>query len=287
MIEFSVGLWLRDIEVVREICQEAERLGFDGVFYGEGRGPECWTTIAALAIATRKIRLGPGITFLHYRHPVLLAKSVATLDVLSRGRIELRLGVGGAPGYGLTLPGLRDRVEQLREGLEIMKLLWTRGEATFRGKQFVVENATCEPSPVQKPHPPITIAAKGPRMISLAAEYADTVEGFYSPEEFKTRTAKWKTKNRPQLSLLANVCIARIDSEAKVRYDRYLSEREFSRQRQERLRERDIVGSPESCREKLQKYLDAGVTRFALIFIDAAELSPLRFFAEEVAPQFR
>ncbi len=289
MVDFSLALWLRDLEALKKVCVEAEKLGFNGFFYGEGSGPECWTVLATLAAATRRIRLGPGITFFHYRHPVLQAKSVATLDVLSGGRAEVRLGLGRVPGYGILLPTPALRVEQLQEGLKIMKLLWTKGEATFKGKHFKLKNASCDPLPLQKPYPPITIAARGPKTLAIAAKHADWVEGFYPAAEFKEKIETLKTERQTgssHFSLLANVCIARSDTEAESRYTKYLSRRAFSMKRQDRLRARDIVGSPDRCVQNIRRYLDVGVTRFNLIFVDAAELTSLRFFADEVIPQF-
>jgi F420-dependent oxidoreductase-like protein len=136
---------------------------------GDLAGPnlEGWTTLAALAQATRRIRIGCQVTGMIYRHPAVLANMAATVDVISGGRLELGVGAGWnqqeCDAYGIPLPPLRERFDRFDEGVEAMVGLLRDPVTTFKGSYVTLTEARCEPKPVQRPHPPITIGGKGPR----------------------------------------------------------------------------------------------------------------------------
>jgi F420-dependent oxidoreductase-like protein len=136
---------------------------------GDLAGPnlEGWTTLAALAQATRRIRVGCQVTGMIYRHPAVLANMAATVDVISNGRLELGVGAGWnqqeCDAYGIPLPPLRERFDRFDEGVEAMVGLLRDPVTTFKGSYVALTEARCEPKPVQRPHPPITIGGKGPR----------------------------------------------------------------------------------------------------------------------------
>jgi F420-dependent oxidoreductase-like protein len=136
---------------------------------GDLAGPnlEAWTTLAALAQATRRIRLGCQVTGMIYRHPAVLANMAATVDVISGGRLELGVGAGWnqqeCDAYGIPLPPLRERFDRFDEGVEAMIGLLRDPVTTFNGKYVTLTEARCEPKPVQRPHPPITIGGRGQR----------------------------------------------------------------------------------------------------------------------------
>jgi probable F420-dependent oxidoreductase len=138
---------------------------------------EAWTLVAALARETSRIRLGVMVTAAQYRNPALLAKIVAGADQMSGGRVEFGIGAGWKAeeyrAYGYEFPSAGARVEQLKDALEICTRLWTSDRATYRGKHYRVDDAVCAPKPVQRPHPPIWVGGSGPRVIRLAARYAD------------------------------------------------------------------------------------------------------------------
>jgi len=174
-----------------EICdlaRKAETSGFesfwvsDHFFGGPGGTPdrnclEAWTLLAALARDTSKIRLGVLVAAIQYRNPALQAKIAAGVDHISGGRLEFGVGAGWkedeyrAYGYDFPTPG--DRVEQLRDGLEITRRLWEDDRATYHGKHYRIDDAVCAPKPTQRPRPPIWIGGAGPRVMRLAARYAD------------------------------------------------------------------------------------------------------------------
>ena len=188
---------------VRDLARDAEAAGFptfwvsDHFFGGEGVPDrnclEAWTLLAALARDTTTIRLGVLVSAHSYRNPAYLAKTVATVDHLSGGRIEFGLGAGWkeneylAYGYEFPEPGIR--VTQMRETLEICRRMWTQERATYEGKHYAVVDALCAPKPAQRPHPPITIGGSKPRIMRVAARYADVfnVGRLGTPPQVPTR----------------------------------------------------------------------------------------------------
>ncbi|GAA0903202.1 LLM class F420-dependent oxidoreductase [Pseudonocardia zijingensis] len=136
---------------------------------GDLTGPniEGWTSLAALAQATRRIRIGCQVTGMIYRHPAVLANMAATVDIISGGRLELGVGAGWnqleCDAYGIPLPPLRERFDRFDEGVQAMIGLLRDPVTTFEGRYVQLTDARCEPKPVQRPHPPITIGGKGPR----------------------------------------------------------------------------------------------------------------------------
>lgn len=134
---------------------------------------EAWTMLAAMAQATRRIRLGCQVTGMIYRHPALLANMAATTDVISAGRLEIGLGAGWmqqeCDAYGIELPPLRERFDRFDEGVQAIIGLLSEQSVTFHGTHVRLTDAHCEPKPVQRPHPPIVIGGKGPRRTLRAA----------------------------------------------------------------------------------------------------------------------
>jgi F420-dependent oxidoreductase-like protein len=142
-----------------------------------GPNLEAWTMLAALAEATGRIRLGCQVTGMIYRHPAVLANMAATTDIISGGRLELGLGAGWnqmeTTAYGIDLPPLRERFDRFDEGVEAIVSLLSRETTTLDGRYVKLTDARCEPKPVQRPHPPITIGGRGrTRTLRTAARLA-------------------------------------------------------------------------------------------------------------------
>jgi len=137
------------------------------------------TALAAVAAATRTLRVGTLVIGNDFRHPAVLAKEVATLDVLSGGRVELGLGAGflrrDYAAAGLHMDEPRDRVGRLEEALRLLKALFGPDPVTHHGQYYTVEDLDTFPKPVQRPHPPLQVAAARPRMLAIAAREADIV----------------------------------------------------------------------------------------------------------------
>ncbi len=163
---------------------------FEPIIAAPRNGPclEGWTTLAALAQATTRIRVGCMVTGMPYRHPAVLANMAATVDRISGGRLELGLGAGWnqaeADAYGIELPGLAERFDRFDEGCEVVIGLLTQDRFDFDGTHFSLDGAYCEPKGVQTPHPPITIGGDGPlRTLRAVARYAQRWNTpFTSPE---------------------------------------------------------------------------------------------------------
>jgi alkanesulfonate monooxygenase SsuD/methylene tetrahydromethanopterin reductase-like flavin-dependent oxidoreductase (luciferase family) len=185
-------------------AQLADDLGFDGVWgfdhfqpmYGSGPG-ECFegnTTLAALSGVTRRVRLGLLVTGMTYRHPSVLAAEAITIDHASGGRFELAYGAAWFDKehreLGIPFPATGERVSAFEEAVRVVRGLLTTDGFTFEGRYFQVRDATLRPRPVQQPHPPIWIGASGPRMLGIAARYADVWHSFGDPPALIPRSRR-------------------------------------------------------------------------------------------------
>ena len=146
-------------------------------FFGDQFAP--FSALMAAAAVTSRLRVGTLVLDNDYRHPVVLAKEIATLDLLSEGRVEVGVGAGWMrsdyteSGIAYDRPGVR--VDRLSEGLAIMKALWAEGSATFAGEHYTVTAAQGMPRPHSRPHPPLIIGGGSPRVLGIAAREADIV----------------------------------------------------------------------------------------------------------------
>jgi F420-dependent oxidoreductase-like protein len=147
--------------------------------FSDSDGPclEAWTMLAAMAQATRRIRIGCQVTGMIYRRPAVLANMAATVDIISGGRLDIGVGAGWnqqeCDAYGITLPPLKERFDRFDEGVEALVLLLSQETSNFDGTHVQLRNARCEPKPVQQPHPPITIGGNGPtRTLRTVARFA-------------------------------------------------------------------------------------------------------------------
>jgi F420-dependent oxidoreductase-like protein len=180
--EHTTWAQIRDVAVAADEIPLFESWWDWDHFYpltGDLTGPnlEGWTLIAALAQATRRIRLGCQVTGMVYRHPAVLANMAATVDIISDGRLEVGLGAGWnqqeCDAYGIRLPPLRERFDRFDEGVEAIARLLSQTTTTFHGQYVRLTDARCEPKPVQQPHPPITIGGRGrKRTLRTAARWA-------------------------------------------------------------------------------------------------------------------
>jgi F420-dependent oxidoreductase-like protein len=152
---------------------------FYPIFSTDSHGPcmEGWSMLAAMAQATKRIRIGCLVTGVPYRHPAVLANIAASVDIISDGRLELGLGAGWneeeSAAYGIALGTLRERFDRFDEAVEVIVSLLSKQATTFTGAWFQLNEAWCEPKPVQRPHPPIVIGGGGERRtLRTAARWA-------------------------------------------------------------------------------------------------------------------
>ena len=170
----------------------AERLGFDHAWLVDHLvdtdGPpengclEGWTLLAAIAALTKRIRIGILVSSNTFRHPAVLLKEAVTVDHISHGRVILGIGTGWHEDehrrYGIDLPAPAERVDRFEEAVELISLLMSQERTTFAGRHYRLDDARLAPAPVQRPRIPILIAAHRPRMLRIAARYADQWDTF-------------------------------------------------------------------------------------------------------------
>jgi F420-dependent oxidoreductase-like protein len=148
--------------------------------FGEIDGPclEGWSLLSAFAALTSRVRVGLMVTGNTYRHPAVLAKIGATVDVISGGRLDFGIGAGWNEtehnAYGIPLYTTGQRIRRLGEACEVIKRMWTETAPTFEGRYYQIKNAYCEPKPIQKPAPPFVIGGSGEKLtLRIVAQYAD------------------------------------------------------------------------------------------------------------------
>lgn len=186
-IEFSLFLPTGDFAEARAAAQWADAHGFDAVSmndhffspFGSPEAPqiECFTTLSAIAAVTKRVRLMPTVASMSFRNPALLAKMTTTLDQISNGRVVLGLGAGWQrseyDAHGYPYGSNVERLEQLREGIQVIKTMWRRADPVLRGRYFSIEHAYNMPRPVQAPHPPIMVGGSGSKLLPITAAEAD------------------------------------------------------------------------------------------------------------------
>jgi F420-dependent oxidoreductase-like protein len=186
---------------LRALVTHADATGWDTVYvedhfivHSDQAAPlmEATGTLAALAAATERIRLGTLVLSVTYRHPAVIANWAATVDQLSAGRLVLGLGAGWEEhehaAYGLPLGSPGERVDRFVEGLAVVQGLLTQSRTTVEGRYFQVRDAACEPKPHQD-HVPILVGARGPRMLGVVAEHADRWNMWGSPAQVAEKAA--------------------------------------------------------------------------------------------------
>lgn len=170
-----------------ENCQRVESLGYDSFWVGDhfinGHSLEedwfdGWSVITALAAQTHTIRLGTLVTNIIYRNPAVLAKQALTVDHISQGRLNLGIGATterdpSHPMTGVEVWKTAERVQRFREVIEIVDRMLRNEITTYRGRYYTVTDARMKPPPVQRPRPPLTVAAIGPTTLKVAAKYAE------------------------------------------------------------------------------------------------------------------
>ena len=281
------------------VAQHAEELGFEAFYRsdhfltmdgGDGLpGPtESWATLAALAVQTSRIRLGTMLTSATFRLPGVLAMTVAQVDQMSGGRVELGLGAGWFEAehraYGIAFPPVKERFDRLEEQLAIVTGLWTTpvGQTfSFHGKHYELVDSPALPKPVQQPRPPIIVGGAGPRRTpELAARFADEFNvPFRSPESTgqtyeRVREACAKAGRRalPVFSAAQTIAVGRTDEEAKRRADAIGGPPA-------------LYGTANQVVEQIGKFAELGARRMALQVLDLSDLDHLDVIMGEVAPQ--
>jgi F420-dependent oxidoreductase-like protein len=288
------------------VARAAEDLGFDAFFrsdhylkMGDGDGypgsTDAWTTLAGLARETGRIRLGTLVSPATFRHPGPLAITVAQVDQMSAGRVELGLGAGWFAAehaaYGLDFPALPERYDLFAEQLAVIDGLWRTPvdeRFSFAGTHYQVTDSPALPKPVQSPRVPIVLGGAGKqRSAALAARYADEYNvGFSTVPDTATvldrvRTAVAEAGRGPdsiRYSSALVVCAGSTGAEVARRADA------IGRTPQE-LAASGLAGSPAAIVEKIATYAEIGIDTLYLQVLDLADLDHLELIATEVLAQ--
>ena len=297
-MKFCLEIWGTNYEKIKDTCIFAEKLGYDGFFYGESLTDidlDCWTVLSSLINITSKIKIGPVITYLfpQYRNITLLAKQAMTFQNLTKGRLEFRTGAGATLKYsiqwwypfGIEYLKAFERVQLLDEGLQVLTMLWNSkmSSVKFEGQYFKLNGAN-----IKIPHKviekiPITVAAKKKKTMAIAANYADIWESSYiSPIEFLklnnefTNLIRKDTNRKIEKSIELDVIIAESDTDLKYKEKIYALERGPNILHQ--IKKHGLIGKPTDIAERINEYLKAGVTQFLLSFQDPFDKDSLASF---------
>ncbi|PRY55881.1 F420-dependent oxidoreductase-like protein [Knoellia remsis] len=277
---------------------------------------EAWTLMAAFAGVTGRVRLGQMCTCMSYRNPAYLAKVAATVDVVSEGRVEMGIGAGWYEhewrAYGYGFPSAGERLERLREGVEIFRQAWMTGSATLDGTHYQVDGAMCHPRPLQgtafdgspRNGIPLWIAGGGEKKtLRIAAEYADYTNFSGMPDEFARKSEVLRGhcddvgRSFDEITRSANfnIVIGRDEREVEERFawieDHYrragLPE-DVVADTVQSFRDGPAVGTPDQVASALADLQDAGMTYAITYFVEAAyDLSGVELFEREVIPALR
>ncbi|GAA4658380.1 MULTISPECIES: LLM class F420-dependent oxidoreductase [Amycolatopsis] len=289
------------------VAKATEDAGFDAFFRSDHflkmggvsglPGPtDAWLTLAGLARETRRIRLGTLVTSATFRHPSVLAISVAQVDQMSGGRVEFGFGAGWFEAehtaYGIDLPPAKERFDRYGEQLEIITGLWETPEGetfSFSGEHFRLENAPALPKPAQTPRPPVIIGGTGKkRTPALAARFADEfnlpfADAATAAAQFERVDAAAREIGRDPKeitrSLALVACVGADDAEVSRRAAA------IGREVPE-LKENGLAGSPAEVVDKIGRYREeTGITRVYLQILDLGDLAHLELIASDVLPQ--
>jgi F420-dependent oxidoreductase-like protein len=295
-------------EDILGIALATEEDGFDAFFRSDHYlkmgdvsglpGPtDAWITLAGLARDTKRVRLGTLLSAATFRYPGVLAISVAEVDAMSGGRVELGLGAGWYDeehtAYGLAFPALGERFEKLEEQFEIINGLWTtdaNSTYNFSGKHYTLTNSPALPKPVQSPRPPLIVGGHGAkRTPRLAAKFADEFNVAFSSYEvskkqFDLVDEACRTIGRDPTSLLRSVaqvvCCGATDAEVARRAANIGRE-------VDELKANGIAGTPGEVIEKIQMWGELGLSRLYLQVLDMKDLDHVHLIASDVMPSVR
>jgi F420-dependent oxidoreductase-like protein len=295
-----------DYQTLRKVALAAEELGFDAFFRsdhylkmgdvsGQPGPTDSWITLAGLALETSRIRLGTLVTAATFRLPGPLAISVAQVDQMSGGRVELGIGTGWYEAehsaYGIPFPPTGERFSRLEEQLAIITGLWTTGEDetfSFDGTYYQLTDSPGLPKPAQRPRPPVLVGGTGPRRTPrLAARFADEYNAqFHSVQESaeafaRTRAACEAVGRYPDsmtYSVAQTVCCGKDEAEFRRRAAAIGRDPDD-------LRENAIGGTPGEVAARIAEFAEIGAERVYLQVLDLDDLDHLDLIASDVSPQ--
>lgn len=255
------------------------------------------TVMTYLATKFETLKVGSLVFCNSYRHPSVMAKKIASLDNLAEGRLEVGYGAGWKEieynAYGIPFPSVKTRLEQLKEGLQVLLKLWGKEEkVSFQGNHYTLKDALCFPKPYQKPHPNLWIGTMtgGSKMLRIAAKYGDgiNIAWAFSPEKCRDIFSRMdnfsKEFNRKPLKRSVGFWV-RIYPDEKEMAKGLVVEAEKRKISLEEYKGRikgALIGTPEMVKEKLQQYYDLNVSHYIFMFPYEQEIEYLELFEKEI-----
>lgn len=281
-------------EAMTGVARTADEVGFECVYLVDHFHTipqpsqevtfECWTTTAALARDTQRVRVGQLVTCNSYRNPALLAKMASTVDVLSHGRLNFGIGAGWYEheyrAYGYEFPDAPERLRQLREAVQVIRAMWETPEASFEGRYYTVKGAINSPRGVQK-RIPMMIGGGGEKVtLKLVAQYGDSCNVNGDLETIRHKLAVLDQHcadlGRDPKSVARTVtCLCSIgDSEedARSKVPPAILQMGWAGGA--------ALGDAAGLRERFRQFEELGVDEVILAFPDALKLDPLKRFAD-------
>jgi alkanesulfonate monooxygenase SsuD/methylene tetrahydromethanopterin reductase-like flavin-dependent oxidoreductase (luciferase family) len=283
-------------DYLRGVAQRAEAAGFESFWASDHflirpdavdvDCLEAWTLLTAIAVDTKRLRIGPMVASQSYRNPCLAAKMAASLDRISGGRLYFGVGAGWkeveykAYGYPFPSPGVR--VRQLDEALTIARQMWTKQRADFRGKFYSVNDCVAMPKPVQDPMP-VLIGGTGDHLLKVTARHAQLANFAWNIDlrVFSERLAVLE-KHCEKLnvdygsirkSAGIHLALVGVKSGTVAPYERYSGVKKWERK------------TPEEAAAFVRGYKKLGVSHFVIVFPYGSEAESMEYFMDNVAPQ--
>jgi probable F420-dependent oxidoreductase len=333
LIALKLNIYGQDLatpfDLFVSLVREAEDAGFDGAFvvdhlflpperyvgytWSEPERPfflDAWTTIAALAQATSKIRIGPQVSPVTFRHPSLLAKAGMTVDRISGGRLIMQVGTGWYreehDAYGFPFdPDISHRADALEEAAEVIRGLWTsEGPFSYRGTYYELDGAPFWPKPIQQPSPPIWFGGASRRARRMAATVGDgwspaMPHGGVGPARYAAGIAEireiaeqaGRDPDAIEPGLLLTLAIGETREEAAERASVLTRRSDYAGLSLEQMTSAGSVvwGDPDDCLRGIQEFIDCGVRYLTLNFVpfgspDAARAG-IELVAKHIAPR--
>ena len=278
----------RCVDEVIEEARLAEQAGFESCFFGEhhqdkdGFLPSPLIVCTAVAASTTSLRVGTSVILLPLHHPVRLAEDVVTLDIISKGRVTVGVGLGyqeaGFRAFGVSMS---DRVELFEEKVRILRQCWSGQEFSYDGKHHQIDNLLVRPDPVQKPHPPLWIGASAPSSVRRAAAIGDAFVSTPSTTLENTcrligeyRRSAEAANKKPEVVIMRDAWVASSRKEAEEVYGpevlaayryywrnglpEFQSIKDESELTLDRIaKDRLILGDPEECLTEFQRWSEA------------------------------
>ena len=296
MAEVEFGIGLRRIDDIAANAREAERLGYQFVSTGEhvffyGPVNNGLIALAAAAGATSSIKLMSAITLVPLYPPPLLAKLVATLDIVSNGRFHLGVGVGGEFAREFEACGVpvRERGARTNESLSIMKRLWTEDNVSVEGRFTQLSGVTLAPKPVQRPHPPIWISGRSEAAMRRCARHGNGwLPYMYTPERLADSLETIAELDDAVIPGLHIFFAVHEDRETAIEMATQRLSLQYNQDFSRLVGRYALAGNPEDCIARLREYIDAGARTIMLNSACRSDymVDNERLLAEAVLPTF-